>query len=104
MALRAARRDASEWAIVHALEARGCKVHRVDAWGIPDLLVLNVAGAKHPIVLLEVKQPAGPGGGTSKKGQRLNEAQADFFAEAYLRGCPVYVVRTVEEAMEKVGL
>ena len=101
---RNARRDPSEWAIVHALTARGCKVYRINEWGIPDLLVFNVPGAKHPIVLLEVKQPAGPKGGTSSKGQKLNEAQADLFAEAYLRGAPVYVVRTADEACEKVGL
>lgn len=105
MPLRAQRRDSHEWAIVHALEARGCMVKRINEWGVPDLLVVPSDGRmRGRIVLLEVKQPAGPRGGTSAKGQKLNEAQADFFAFCYQAGAPCFMVRSVDEALERVGL
>jgi hypothetical protein len=99
--IHAARRDPGEPEIVRALRSRGCFVHLVKGeWGIPDLLVFAPDGR---IVLLEVKSPPGPRGGTKhEKGQHLNEKQAEIFAEAHKRGAPVFVVHDVDEALGRL--
>jgi Holliday junction resolvase len=84
---QAARRDTNETAIVTALEGVGCSVYRLSQAGIPDLLV----GRQGVTYLLEVKE---------RKGS-LTEDQETFF-ESW-NGCAA-VVRTVEEALEVIGL
>jgi Holliday junction resolvase len=84
---QAAKRDANEQQIVGALEAVGCIVHRLSQKGIPDLLV----GRQGATYLIEVKELKGS----------LTDDQKYFF-ETW-RGHAV-IVRTVEEAMEAIGL
>lgn len=84
---QAARRDDNETEIVTALESVGCSVYRLSQAGIPDLLV-GRAGVTY---LLEVKQAKGA----------LTDEQKYFF-ETW-RG-NAHVVRTVEDALEVVGL
>jgi len=73
-----AKRDANEGPIIAALEACGCRVHRMDT--PVDLLVLH-RGAPH---LVEVK---------ARKG-RLTRDQA-----AFLASWPVTVLRSVDDAI-----
>ena len=94
------RRDPNELAIVRALEGVGAIVRRLSTRGMPDLLV----GHDGRIVLLEVKQPAGKRGGTSAKGQRLNDEQERFFDLCRGKRLPVFVVRTVDEALATIGV
>lgn len=84
---QAAKRDGNESEIVSALEAVGCVVHRLSQKGIPDLLV----GRQGVTYLLEVKERKGA----------LTDDQETFF-ETW-NGC-AYIVRTVEDALEVVGL
>jgi hypothetical protein len=93
---RAAKVDEGHAAVVSALRAAHVKVLSLAAVGkgCPDLLV-GWRGGK--LMLLEVKSPPGPDGGTSKTGQRLNEAQERFKAE-----WPVTVVHSPEEALKAV--
>ena len=97
---RAARRDQGEAAIVNALRKVGAVVRHVSAEGLPDLLV----GHGGRWLWLEVKQPLGSRGGKSKDGQRLQPAQALFFAEALLNGLPAHVVRSPEQALAVIGV
>jgi len=76
------RRDENERAIIAALEAMGCAVHRMDK---PcDLLVL----ARGTVHLCEVK---------TKRGQ-LTKAQ-ERFAEHW----PIRILRSVEDAVSLAG-
>lgn len=84
---QAARRDDNETEIVTALESVGCSVYRLSQAGIPDLLV-GRAGVTY---LLEVKQAKGA----------LTDDQEIFFEN--WNGC-AYIVRTVEDALEVIGL
>lgn len=107
MARLAPRRDAGEWAVIHILRARGCHVEQLDGWGLPDLLVLPPEGSRFggQVVLIEVKDPPGPKGGTSRDGQRLNEAQVEFFAQCSGRKVlSVFVAHNADEALERLGL
>lgn len=96
---RAAKLDARHNGIVLALRKAGCSVQSLAAvgGGVPDLLV----GRAGVIYLLEVKDPPGPQGGTSRDGQRLNGRQ-----EMWRAGwrAPVAVVTSAEEALRAVGL
>ena len=94
---RAARRDATEDAIVVALRSAGCSVAYWGIDGAPDLVV-GRAGVTY---LLEVKQPLGPRGGSSQDGQQLNDLQLAWHRK--WRG-HVTVVRSVTEAFQVVGL
>lgn len=84
--------DANAGEIVSALRRVGAVVRFVEfAHGIagcPDLLV----GWRGVTYLLEVKTPKG----------RLSDAQKKFHAE--WTGGPIYVVRSVEEALAVLGL
>ena len=78
------RADADQGAIVRLLRRAGASVSVI---GHPlDLLV----GWQGVTLLVEVKQAAGPRGGTSQSGQRLRESQAKF-VESW-RGSPPLVV------------
>lgn len=59
--------------------------------GVPDLLVW----AFGRLVFLECKIP---------KGGRLTEAQKTWHAAARERGVPVYVVHSLEEALDALGV
>ena len=56
--------------------------------GMPDL----VCGYRNQIVLLEVKTPGG----------KLNDSQIDFFTMFW--DCPVYMVESLQQACEKLGI
>ena len=84
---QAARRDGNEQAIVDALLAGGCSVTRLSQKGVSDLLV-----GKHGVnYLMEVKEPKGD----------LTPDQVEFFNSWQGQTA---IVRTVEEALEVVGL
>lgn len=86
---RAARKDASQSAIVAALRGAGASVWDI---GRPvDLLV----GFRGQTFAVEVKTP-----GTSY-GRKLNQNQQDF-ADAW-RGGPVLTVSTPEQALRAIG-
>lgn len=89
---QAARRDANEGEIVRALEAVGCSVTRLSQKGVPDLLVgyEDTLSGLRTTTLIEVKELKG----------KLTPDQETWINE--WRG-EVYVVRTVEEALEAVG-
>ena len=91
----AAQRDSNEDAIVRALVHAGCRVQRLSAKGVPDLLVGTPAYTGHDglgaIVLLEVKTAKGA----------LTDDQDTFFE--IWAGYPVYVVRSVDDALKAVG-
>lgn len=85
---RAAKRDASENAIIDAAIAAGCKVQYLSqGGGVPDLLLKRPDGTWLPV---EVKSP----GGT------LTPQQVKWIAHYG----PIPVVESVEELREKVGL
>lgn len=88
----AAARDANEPEIVEALEKVGAAVVRLDASvaGLPDLLV----GYRGRNVLMEVKLPPGPQGGTSHS--PLSDDQVAFM-QAWPG--PAYVVRSAKQAL-----
>lgn len=75
------KRDANEPAIVRALEALGCLVHRMDK--PVDLLVSH----RGRVLLVEVK---------TKRGKLTGDQQT--FSEHW----PIHVVRTVDEAFALV--
>jgi hypothetical protein len=97
---RVARRDPGEAPIVAALRAAGCLVKQLSETDLPDLLV----GLRGRFVLVEVKEPAGPKGGTSKKGQKLREGQRIFAMTCHALGLPVHVAHSPEEALRALGL
>jgi hypothetical protein len=84
---RAAKRDASEAAIVAALRLAGAIVWSISEKGLPDLVV----GYRGATFLLEVKSP----------GKGLTEAQEDV--HAIWRGGPIHVVETPQDALRAVG-
>ena len=87
---RAVKRDASEAAIVEALEAAGAWVWRIS---LPlDLIVFY----NHRILLLEVKNP-------DSKPRKDRAKQTEMIAKCQRDGFPVYVVRTPEEALQAIG-
>lgn len=83
------RVDSTQRAIVNALLRVGCAVCDLSSIGrgVPDLLVSR--GSK--MWVLECKSPKG----------KLRQTQIDW---ALAWNAPVYVVRTVEEALAVVGL
>jgi hypothetical protein len=97
MPLTRYKADANQEAIVAALRAAGCSVSLIQGVreaGIPDLLV----GLRDETFLLEVKRP-------KAKGQVAGKLSADQVKWALeWRGGLVRDVRTVEEALEAVGL
>lgn len=97
---QARRRDPGERDIVLALRAAGAVVRHLDGTDIPDLLVCY----RDRAWLLEVKQPPGPRGGTSGKGQRLRPGQETFRAMAASRGVTVHVVHSPSEALAALGI
>lgn len=89
---RASRRDASEPAIVAALESAGCTVYR----HLPvDLLVIHPAFPHHAR-LLECKTPQANG----RKRSRHDQAEQEAFCET----TDTPVVTTPEEALRALGL
>jgi len=82
-----AKRDIPEKEIVAALLKAGCTVRKINAAGIPDLLV----GLANRNYLLEVKQP----------GKNLTVAQHHLHMR--WRG-QIAIVHTPEEALRVVGL
>lgn len=95
-----AKRDIGESLIVAMLRGAGAAVYRLDGKNLPDLLVFH----RGQTLLLEVKQPPGPRGGTSDDGQHLSPGQEAFRAMAMSRGVTVYAVTTPEEALAALGL
>lgn len=91
----AAKRDPNEDDIVRALIHAGCRVQRLSAKGVPDLLVGTPAQTGHDglgaIVLMEVKTTKG----------KLTDDQEIFFD--VWADYPVYVVRTADDALKAVG-
>jgi len=93
----AKQRDKNEPEIVIWLEARGCSVTRIEHGparsdiGVPDLLV----GYRGHTLLVEVKMPPGPRGGTKHHHAELNEDQRTWH-DAW-RGEKPVIVRTVAD-------
>lgn len=108
----AKKRDGNEQSIVDALEAVGCSIDRLNAKGIPDLLVgFTLVGGhgKHadgsPVNyvvtrLMEVKQPLGKRGGASHAS--LTPDQQTWWNN--WKGEMPVIVRTPEEALAAIGL
>lgn len=96
---RAARVDPNQGAIVTALRSVGATVQPLHTVGdgCPDLVV----GWRGANFLLEVKEQPGVKGGSSKKGQRLNEDQERWHRE--WRGQRA-VVRTIDDAFDAIGV
>jgi hypothetical protein len=86
------KQDSNAAEIVSALRAAGCVVRFIEGAhgiaGVPDLLV----GYRLQTFLLEVKVKRG----------RLSKAQVYF--HALWNGGPLKVVRSIQEALEAVGL
>lgn len=89
----AARSDSNRAAIVAALRQAGAYVY--DLRMPVDLLV----GHQGETILIEIKRPAGPNGGTSGRGHTV--AQADFMA--HWMGGRFVTVTTPEEALRAIG-
>lgn len=85
----AAKRDLAEPAIVAALERIGCFVERLSSHGMPDLLV----GYRGVFRLLEVK--------TGKR--KARGTQAATITALQRMNLPVYVVRSVDDALQAIG-
>ena len=90
----AKRRDPNEKGIVAELRKAGASVKVMDE---PVDLLVGYRGRNY---LIEVKSPAGPRGGTSGSGQRLNDNQEMFFTR--WRG-QVDFVTTAEGALILIG-
>lgn len=95
---RAGNRDRAEPAIVRALRSVGAVVVLHNGKDEPDLFV----GLRGRWLAIEVKEPAGPRGGTSSK--RLTPGQLAFHRVAEAARLPIAVVRTPQEALEALGL
>lgn len=88
---KAARKDANQDAIVAALRQVGCYVYIHNAPDHPDLTVVRAGVFR----LLEVKSAHG----------KLQAGQNDFMNEVNRRvSGTVVVVRSVDEALEAMGL
>ena len=101
----AKQRDKNEKPIVDVLLAVGASVTRLNEAGVPDLLVgfEAFAGFMSPYrrtLLLEVKGPLGPKGGTSHR--NLTPAQERWWAN--WKGDTIIIVRSPEEALRAIGL
>ena len=96
---RKGRVDVTQGSIVIALRAIGASVQPLSAIGdgVPDLLV----GWENRNVLMEVKQPYGPRGGSSADGQLLNEEQIKWHRA--WKG-QVAVVRSIDQALDALGV
>jgi Holliday junction resolvase len=93
------RKDDNHAEIVRVLRQRGASVVSLSAPGCPDLLVGFVRPNGDRVnLLVEVKRPVGPRGGTSHS--RLNDAQEAF--RRSWRGDPVWTVRNPLEALALV--
>jgi Holliday junction resolvase len=84
---RAAKRDANEGEIVDALETVGASVTRLSAPGVPDIL----CGYRGDTFLLEIKNGKND----------LTEDQVTWHRQ--WQGRKVWIVRTVQEALEAIG-
>jgi hypothetical protein len=84
---QARKRDANEPGIVQALERCGLRVARASMPGFPDLVVY---GPRIGVRLLEVKSKSGT----------LTPAQVQHTVD----GWPVFVVRSVEDALAAVEI
>ena len=96
--MRAAKRDDNERAIIDALRAAGCRVQQLTQGdGVPDLLVGMQPSTDKDArwVLLEVKD-----GDKPMSAQRLTPAQERWHEQ--FRHLPVFVVRSVDEAIEVI--
>lgn len=91
-------RDRGEAAIVRALRAIGAVVVLHNGKDEPDIF----CGVRGRWFALEVKQPAGPRGGTSHS--RLSPGQRRFRLVVEAAGLPIAVVRSPEEALAAVGV
>lgn len=83
---RAAKRDGNERPIIDALRAAGATVEQLSKKGVPDLLV----GFQGQTFLMEVKESKG----------KLTPDEETWIAG--WRG-QVYIVRSVEQALEIIG-
>jgi Holliday junction resolvase len=93
--MRAARTDKNQTAVVQALRAVGCRVQSLAGLGdgVPDLLV----GTRDKrLVLIEVKDGAKP-----PSERKLTSDQIKWHTD--WDGWPVYVVKSVDEALAVVG-
>jgi len=89
---RAAKRDSVEPEIVEALVKAGCTVERLSKKGVPDLLVgfIDPDTNVPTNILMEAKS----------KGGKLTQDQIDWIAKWQGQ---VYVVYSIEEALQAVG-
>ena len=87
---RAAKRDATEPAIIAALTAAGASVQPLSGEDIPDLLVAHNFNGVPETLLIEVKS----------KGGKLREGQRKWIAKWPGR---VVVCWTVEDALIAIG-
>lgn len=97
---RAAKIDRNQPEIVAALRAIGCRVEALSqhGLGVPDLLVGTPAKPWHAakrLLLLEVKD-----GDRPPSERKLTPAQEDWHRE--WAGYPVYVVESIDQALELV--
>jgi hypothetical protein len=88
-------RDSSERGVILALTAIGCAVQPLTGKGVPDLLVCHRRTGK--LLLLEVKAPLGPRGGSSKRDLTPDQQE-------WIKKWPgdVWVVRTADDAIAAV--
>lgn len=83
----AAKRDGNEAAIIAALRGCGATVIRLSDKGLPDLLI----GVFGRTILAETKQRKG----------KLTPAQQEFVEN--WNGGEVWVIRSVEDALDMIG-
>jgi hypothetical protein len=83
----AARRDGNEAAIIAALRHCGASVAQISAKGLPDLLI----GYQGRTILAETKERKG----------KLTDAQQEFITS--WDGGEIWVIRSVEDAMDMIG-
>ncbi len=89
---RAAKRDSIEPEIVEALTGVGCTVEKLSKKGVPDLLVgfIDPDTGTPTNILMEAKS----------KGGKLTQDQKEWITK--WKG-QVYVVYSIEEALQAVG-
>ena len=90
----AARADSNGAAIVEALRSAGASVYYVRR--PVDLIV----GIRNQTMLIEIKRPPGPKGGTS--GRKHTKAQSEFMMS--WKGGPVATVDSPEAALRAIGV
>lgn len=91
----AAKRDASEPAIVEALVRAGASVHRISARDVPDLLV----GWRGRNLLMEVKTPPPPLKRPPKRPRPDQRTEGQRLWASAWRGDAPHVVCTPQEAL-----